>query len=83
MTTRIWCLFSIANNYDQPEDNLEGWWVTKPSLDQLRKAIISGGDMCEDKYLINVLAGHNTRVTESAFKHGGTTYRLELTDESE
>lgn len=32
---KIWCLFSIANNYDQPEHNLVGWFKEKPSIEKL------------------------------------------------
>lgn len=28
----VWCLFSIANNYDQPRNNLEKVWATKPTF---------------------------------------------------
>lgn len=37
---KIWCLFSIANDYDQPENNLERWWITKPSLEQLFRTLL-------------------------------------------
>lgn len=35
----IWCLFSIANNYDQPENNLEAWWFNKPNTEEIAKII--------------------------------------------
>jgi len=28
---KIWCLFSIDNAYDQPENNLVAFWLNKPS----------------------------------------------------
>lgn len=37
---KIWCLFSIANDYDQPYSNLEAWWVKKPDFAEL--AIVVG-----------------------------------------
>lgn len=36
---KIWALFSIKNNYDQPENNLVAWWVNKPSFEVLANAI--------------------------------------------
>ena len=36
---KIWVLFSIANDYDQPDNNLEAWWANKPSFDQLSKTM--------------------------------------------
>lgn len=32
---KIWCLFSIDNNYDQPPNNLVSWFQTKPSVHRL------------------------------------------------
>ena len=32
---KIWCLFSITYEYDQPPNNLEAWWVAKPTKDML------------------------------------------------
>lgn len=32
-------LFSVHNNYDQPDHNLVAWWSGKPSFDQLAKAM--------------------------------------------
>jgi hypothetical protein len=35
----IWCLFSIANEYDQPKNNLAAWWLKKPTFEQLAEAM--------------------------------------------
>lgn len=35
---KIWCLFSVENNYDQPEHNLVAWWAEKPEFGVLAKA---------------------------------------------
>jgi hypothetical protein len=32
---KIWCLFAIENNYDQPDNNLVAWWQEKPGLECL------------------------------------------------
>jgi hypothetical protein len=29
---KIWVLYSIANDYDQPSNNLEAWWKEKPTF---------------------------------------------------
>ena len=36
---KIWCLFSIDNNYDQPDHNLCAWWSGKPSFQMLAKEL--------------------------------------------
>lgn len=33
----IWCLFSIANEHDQPDNNLVAWWAEKPTIDALAR----------------------------------------------
>ncbi len=35
----IWCLFSVVNSYDQPENDLVCFWSTMPSLFELAKAL--------------------------------------------
>jgi hypothetical protein len=35
----IWCLFSVEQNYDQPDNNLVCWWREKPSLETLFNTI--------------------------------------------
>lgn len=37
MNNTIWVLFSIANEYDQPENNFEAWWYEKPTFNMLAK----------------------------------------------
>jgi len=36
---KIWALFSVSCDYDQPPNNLEAWWVNKPDKKQLRAVI--------------------------------------------
>ena len=36
---KIWCLFSVENDYDQPDYNLITWWKDKPSYDLIGKAL--------------------------------------------
>lgn len=32
---KIWCLFHVSNDYNQPKNNLIGWWSVKPTLKQI------------------------------------------------
>lgn len=36
---KIWAMFSVDNNYDQPPNNLIAWWPAKPTLEQVATAI--------------------------------------------
>lgn len=39
MNKKIWCLFKIENEYDQPPNSLIAFWFEKPTLEQLSKAL--------------------------------------------
>ena len=43
---KIWCLFSVSNDYDQPDHNLVCWWADKPSIDAVSK-IVCGKQLTE------------------------------------
>lgn len=77
---QIWALFSVDNNYDQPDNNLVAWWAEKPSFDTLAKAIGLEAFPCgtneESLYVINLWQG----VAEN-FKRDDTLYRFELVSE--
>ena len=46
MQDSIWCLFSIANNYDQPDNNLVAWFKEKPTFEKLLETFTNYfGDM--------------------------------------
>jgi len=68
----IWCLFSIDNDYNQPENNLVVWWETKPSFEILMAAMsVSLSGPTEGLVAVaNVLQGKNERWHD-------TDYRLE------
>lgn len=51
----IWVLFSVANEYNQPENNLEAWWFQKPTEEQLM-AHVSTKSKARDLF-----AGHIVR----------------------
>lgn len=36
---KIWTLLSVANAYDQPNNNLVAWWMEKPSFEVLAAAM--------------------------------------------
>ena len=55
---KIWCLFGVENNYDQPPHNLVAWWKEKPSFEVLMSAL--GGSMAKDSHVVicaNVFQG--------------------------
>jgi hypothetical protein len=75
----IWCLFSVDNNYDQPDNNLVAWWSEKPSLEVLFKALdvkISGGRDEDVVAAAKIWAG-----TQEQVGYAGTSYRLEQVPE--
>ncbi len=67
---KIWVLFSIANEYYQPEANLEAWWHKKPNLDTVY--CIIGEHL--DGSLRGILSGKEVRIDD-------TDYRLECIKE--
>jgi len=73
---KIWALFSIANNYDQPENNLEAWWFEKPNFDTLSHALgwkpFTELDETGILYVVDLWKGSNKQTHP-----GGTSYRLE------
>lgn len=66
----IWCLFSIQNNYDQPNNNLECAWIDKPHFNQLKAAI--SVSFASDGDIGAILLGSSVQIGS-----GGDTYRLE------
>jgi len=67
----IWCLFSIANDYNQPEHNLECWWATKPDIDKISETVL---------YNDTVL---NTLLINNFVKVSGCSYYLKEVNEAE
>lgn len=72
----VWMLFSVDNNYDQPENNLVAWWKDKPTFDQLAKALGRGQFPCQTDeatlYVVNLWQGADKQEYP-----GGTRYRLQ------
>jgi hypothetical protein len=74
--TTIWCLFSIENNYDQP-NNLVRWWATRPSLDVLAKFLAKPLDKATDDEIIKVVEVWKGNSTTLGTGYSNTRYRLE------
>lgn len=71
---KIWCAFSVENNYDQPDNNLVCWWEDKPTLEQLANALGFQFPASEDETtlaIVKIWSGDSMRINE-------TRYRLEL-----
>ena len=75
----IYCVFSVANDYDQPSNNLEAWWDERPNLETLFKFFNTNMDNDETvATVVDIWRGKNSR-----FYAGGTYYRLEEVKEGE
>lgn len=72
---KIWCLFSIENQYDQPLNNLKGWWTDKPTAIQCREVVSQSNAKANAVDFIEVVKGKEVRV-------GNYDYRLEQVSES-
>jgi len=78
---KVWAIFSIANNYDQPDNNLEKLYRNKPTFEQLLIFLHGETPIAElEEYqlidLVNMLQGKETE-----FK--SDSYRLEEVEVSE
>lgn len=68
---KIWILLSIANEYDQPDNNLEAWWSYKPTFIELASVIGITVDIHKGhKEIGQLLKGKEVRID-------WTYYRLE------
>lgn len=72
---KIFALFSIACNYDQPEHNLVAWWASKPDFATLAQAIGLPGFPCaKDEQTLLVVNLWQGQAVQDAFN---TQYSLE------
>ena len=72
---KIWYLFSIANDYNQPSNNLEAWWSNKPDFFNLTKILNIDADSDKGNTKIGkILKGEEVRIN-------GYDYRLEEIEE--
>lgn len=72
---KVWALFSIENQYYQPDNNLEKLFVQKPTLEVLMKQIIGTTDLNDMREmdiiaLVEILKGNEGRIN-------GYDYRIE------
>lgn len=75
---KVWALFSIDNNYDQPDNNLEKLYKNKPTFEQLRYFFFKDTpiDEIHDNHIIllaDILKGQESRFSN-------TDYRVEEVD---
>jgi hypothetical protein len=69
MRKSIWVLFSIANEYDQPDNNLEAWWFFKPSFTELAKGLVMEVDIKKgNSYIGKILKGEKVRMGEYDYR---------------
>jgi len=69
-TGKIYVLFSISNEYNQPENNLVAWWHFKPSFEMLAEVV----GVIVDKEKGDCKIGSIFRGLE--VRIGGANYRL-------
>lgn len=67
----IWALFSVENNYDQPNNNLIAWWTEKPTFEIL--AGMMGVEFKSDEVILAVVKCHQSEEV----RLNNTDYRLE------
>lgn len=75
---KIWCVFSIANNYDQPDNNLVGWFQQKPTIHRLAefmKINFATADQEQILFITGLWQGHSV-------KYNDTTFNLEEVGEA-
>lgn len=72
---KVWALFSIENQYDQPENNLEKLYMRKPTFEQLIKKLygsINISELEESQLVDAVMLLKGERVRSGDFE-----YRIE------
>jgi hypothetical protein len=78
---KIWCLFNVANNYDQPDFNLVAWWREKPSLEVLASTLgIDFSKPASDNHVVAVV-GVWTGNGSGRLPYSDTVFRLEEVSE--
>lgn len=75
----IWCLFSIDNNDDQPENNLVRFWFNRPSIETLASFMGYPTDKANDEDIVKIVL--LWQGTPQRFTPYGTDYRLQYVEE--
>jgi hypothetical protein len=67
--THIYCLFSIKNEYDQPDYNLEIFWNEKPGIEFLMKYFnVNIEDNNKVLEIVNLWQGKETRIQNTCYR---------------
>lgn len=77
---KIWCLFTVANEYDQPSNNLAAWWQEKPSIEKLAAFMEFPLDRATDEQIVQIVGIWSGTDTQIAARND-TSYRLEEVEE--
>jgi hypothetical protein len=85
----IFCLFSIDNNYDQPDNNLVAWWPKRPNIAQVAAVLeldikpITLSETADNYYEISRIAETIVAITKILQGRDvslmGSDYRLQET----
>lgn len=68
---KIWCLFSVENNYDQPDNNLVRWWSQKPTIETLAKFLACPMDKASNDDIVAVVdvwKGEGARIRDVNYR---------------
>jgi hypothetical protein len=76
---KIWCLFSIAQEYDQPDNNLVAWWQEKPSIEKLANFLACPMDKARDEDVVAIV--EIWKGERADLSREDVTYRLECVEE--
>jgi hypothetical protein len=69
--THIWCIFSIENEYNQPMNNLYGWFPYKPSIVDLANVFGVNFENAKDEDIVNIVQlfrGEEVRIDNTDFR---------------
>lgn len=67
---KIYCLFSLDNNYDQPPNNLVCFWHSKPTLEQVANGLsqsFPGKTDEETLAIVNIWNGQQVRLNDTNY----------------
>ena len=70
---KIWALFSISNDYDQPNNNLEYWWTEKPTIEQVGTAMEKPINNVNDETIVKIVGVWQGQEIDFC----GMSYRIE------
>jgi hypothetical protein len=78
---KIWCLFSVASEYDQPRNNLAAWWQEKPSIEKLAAFLAKPLDKADDEDIAKIVDIWRGKPANLGYVSSPTEYRLEQVSE--